>query len=639
MTVTNNNLDSLLNETFPVDTGFFGVNFDSAQTTGTFLGGNAALTSITVTLNGLPGSGTVRGIGEFVKVVSVDNSNDSIGIAFGTSGTINGFIITEYVVGVNSNTNAILLSGFAPSALATDLSAGFSSSIFANVLNILSPTTISSGSTIAFPAFSTPITLQPPVIAGTVSGQTMMSGSTLSPFATASITDPNAVQTETVTVTMSAAGNGTLSNPGGGSYNATVGVYTVSGTAASVTTALDGLTFKPTLDQAPQGQTVTTTFTINVTDTAGASATNSATSVITTETSPTYGLVQSAYQAILRVAPTSASVTQTALQIDSGQTTLVQFETNLIAGTQAQQTAIPALIAYDAFYGGTESSAGLDYVTNSDAAAVAKIFTQSNNPSVQEAVFSTLGSWFSLGSNNFATLYDPTTVSDTAYIDSVYQNVFGTLPSSGALTYLLGSLSGYEAGIQAAGIPNSQLLGRGAVYGDLLFDAQTAQTGKYYAPANAFLLAAANGTATYGPELAQEFPSSSTINATSAMDSSTMTFLGGSGSAPSSVTAAPSEIFVVGNGANAQINGFSIAQGDTLDLTALLNGVSPSQLDISNIGTYVSLSPATSDGSGGWITDLTIKGPSGSALVALDSSTSISSVSQLYSALSLPSHQ
>ena len=86
-----------------------------------------------------------------------------------------------------------------------------------------------------------------------------------------------------MTVTLSAAANGTLSNLGGGSYNATTGVYTDTGTAAVVTTALDGLVFTPTVNQVAPGQTVTTSFTIADTDTAGGTATDSTTTVVATD--------------------------------------------------------------------------------------------------------------------------------------------------------------------------------------------------------------------------------------------------------------------------------------------------------------------------------------------------------------------
>ncbi len=123
-----------------------------------------------------------------------------------------------------------------------------------------------------------------PVITGTASGQTVTDRTTLNPFSWVTITDGNAGQTETVTVTLSNAANGTLSNLGGGSFNA--GVYSDTGTAAQVTEALRGLVFTPTVGEVAAGQTVTTGFTVGDTDTATASATDSTTTVVTTDTGP-----------------------------------------------------------------------------------------------------------------------------------------------------------------------------------------------------------------------------------------------------------------------------------------------------------------------------------------------------------------
>jgi hypothetical protein len=73
-----------------------------------------------------------------------------------------------------------------------------------------------------------------------------------------------------------------LSAPDGGTYNATTGVYTVTGSASAVTTAVDALVYTPTQNEVTSGGTVATGFTIQDTDTAGITVTDTTTSVIVT---------------------------------------------------------------------------------------------------------------------------------------------------------------------------------------------------------------------------------------------------------------------------------------------------------------------------------------------------------------------
>src|SRR5689334_10936990 len=57
---------------------------------------------------------------------------------------------------------------------------------------------------------------------------------------------------------------GKFSNLGaGGTYNQFTGVYSITGTADQITTALDGLLFTPAANQVALGLTVTSTFTMS----------------------------------------------------------------------------------------------------------------------------------------------------------------------------------------------------------------------------------------------------------------------------------------------------------------------------------------------------------------------------------------
>jgi plastocyanin len=120
----------------------------------------------------------------------------------------------------------------------------------------------------------------PPTITGTIAGQMVTDQTTITPFSKVTIADT--VPADTITLTLSAAANGRFSNLGGSSYNATTGIYTDTGTAAALTSAVDGLVFTPTAHQVAVGQTVVTTFTIADTDSVGATATDNTTSVIGT---------------------------------------------------------------------------------------------------------------------------------------------------------------------------------------------------------------------------------------------------------------------------------------------------------------------------------------------------------------------
>jgi hypothetical protein len=121
-----------------------------------------------------------------------------------------------------------------------------------------------------------PTTPGQPKITGTVANQHAFPFAVIHPFAGVTISDVNTGQTETVTVAPNPSGflHGFLFDPhaavDGSQYQH--GIYTVTGTAAQVTTDLRGLLFVAGLGE--------TDFTIKVVDSAGASATDHTTSVL-----------------------------------------------------------------------------------------------------------------------------------------------------------------------------------------------------------------------------------------------------------------------------------------------------------------------------------------------------------------------
>ncbi len=100
------------------------------------------------------------------------------------------------------------------------------------------------------------------------------------PFKSLAITDANVGQTETVAVTLSTASDGTLSDPNAATDGSTIvdGVWSISGSSATVAADLDDLVFKPTENEVIPNASVATTLTATVKDTAGETA--SATSTI-----------------------------------------------------------------------------------------------------------------------------------------------------------------------------------------------------------------------------------------------------------------------------------------------------------------------------------------------------------------------
>ena len=125
----------------------------------------------------------------------------------------------------------------------------------------------------------------PPTIGGTAGGQAINDKTTVSPFSAVTITDPDANASATATITITAGGTasdagGTLS--GAGLTKTGTGTYTLTpGTPAATELALRALVFTPRANQVTPGGTITTGFSLAVSDGA-ATTTDSTTTVVAT---------------------------------------------------------------------------------------------------------------------------------------------------------------------------------------------------------------------------------------------------------------------------------------------------------------------------------------------------------------------
>ena len=122
-----------------------------------------------------------------------------------------------------------------------------------------------------------------PSISGAISAQNTSDQGPLSPFASIVIADTGTPsQIQTVSVSLDSAAKGVLSNLGGGTYDATTGIYRIVGAPADVTATLRALIYTPAVNRIAPGLTETSTFTVVVTDAAGNSISNTSTTVIAT---------------------------------------------------------------------------------------------------------------------------------------------------------------------------------------------------------------------------------------------------------------------------------------------------------------------------------------------------------------------
>ena len=202
-----------------------------------------------------------------------------------------------------------------------------------------------------------------PSIVGVKAGQGTTSEAPLAPFSSITVSDANAGATDTLTIALS-GGGGTLTGRG---LTYSHGVYILSGTAGSITSALDALVFTPTKGAANSQQT--TTFTLTQTSTASATAAVNATTTVT-NTDPAAGtkVVQSATPAVtttpavstMAAVPTSTVTTSPVILTIPSPTSLSALSTLVLVPSAPSSSLLPVstIQSWSTATGGVQASSG-----------------------------------------------------------------------------------------------------------------------------------------------------------------------------------------------------------------------------------------------------------------------------------------
>ena len=299
-----------------------------------------------------------------------------------------------------------------------------------------------------------------PTITGTHS-TSITDEQTATPFSGVTILDVDNQSGVTQTVTITEAGTG--ANDAHGSLSGTglvetapgSGVYTLSGTLAQVTSELDALTFTPKLHEVAAGQTVTTGFTLSVTQSANGT-TSVASDALLGQTAITVLNTQSASAS--QPGGTTGTGTATQPGLSTVGTPLYRFFDNIYGThlfTQSITEAQSILANRPDLIEETNNFGAVNPQTDSAAEAVYRFFEASNGTHFFTA---SRQEYLGLTTAGSATYRPDLTyeASSTFYEDSIQQAgdvaVYRLFDTIHGTTFLTSNQSEY-AGLTTVGLP------------------------------------------------------------------------------------------------------------------------------------------------------------------------------------------